>query len=220
MKQFAARLLDALQTFGFFRRKARNGPIDTVAALCEFIRTRSSFVAQKTMYGYIQTRMGLQYPIMFQDKDFVQSMNIAKMHIFAACLSDLAIFAVAEATADQPLDDDARAHEALACYRHAVRENREHAPSATWADDAIAEFTARLEGTDWHRGARMSENFTRSPLALVKWSPIAPELKRHDSEIVENSIRYEWIAIRDDLRRRVDSRAIAAAIARTPSGPV
>ena len=214
MKDFANLLLDALQTFGFLKRKARNGPIDSVAGLCEFIRTRSAFTAQKSMYGYIQTRMGLQYPIMFQDKDFVQSMNIAKMHIFAACLSDLAIYAVAESTAGQQLADEGRAAQALACYRDAIAQNQDHAPSATWAEDAVAEFATRLDGTDWARGALLPENFTRSPKALVKWAPIAPELKRHDVEIVENSIRFEWIAIRDDFRNRVDRAAIAAEIGR------
>ena len=122
------------------------------------------------MYGYIQTRMGLQYPIMFQDKDFVQSMNIAKMHIFAACLSDLAIYAVAEATAEQLLADQSRTAQALACYRAAIEENREHAPTETWAEDAVAEFAARLEGTDWGRGARMPENFRLSLRELAKKS--------------------------------------------------
>jgi hypothetical protein len=219
MKTLTVTLLDALKTFGFLRRKPRSGPIDGVPGLRDFIRTRAAFVAQKTMYGYIQTRMGMQYPVMFQDADFVRSMKISKMHIFAACLSDLTIYGVAEATAEQPLTDAERAALALDCYRQGIEENLEHAPSASWADDAVREFEERLGGTDWRRGARMPENFTRSPRALVKWAPIAPDLKRHDTEIVENSIRYEWIAVRDDLRRRADRRAIAAEVLQAPLAP-
>ena len=210
MKAFAKSILEALQTFGFLKRRTPEGPVDSVAALSRFIRTRAAFVAQKTMYGYIQTRMGLQYPIMFQDKNFVQSMNIAKMHIFAACLSDLAIFAVAEATAGSRVSNDQRDSLALTCFREAIAANLEHAPSDTWTQEAIEAFALRLKDTDWLVSARQAENFTRSTAALVKWAPIAPELKRHDAESVENSIRFEWIAIRDDLRNRVDADAFAS----------
>ena len=71
------------------------GPIDSAAALEAFVATRSAFVAQKTLYGYVKTRMGTRYVAMFEDKAMIASLNIAKMHVFAACLSDLSIYAVA-----------------------------------------------------------------------------------------------------------------------------
>jgi hypothetical protein len=60
----------------------------------------------------------------------------------------------------------------------------------------------------------MPENFTRSPLALVRWAPIAPQLKRHDTEIVENSIKFTWLSVREDFRRRLDRDAIASDVTR------
>lgn len=207
MKALFNNLRDALQTFGFLKRRVPEGPLDSVAELCNFVETRSAFVAQKTMYGYIQTRMGMQYPVMFQDKDFVQSMNIAKMHIFASCLADLTIFAVAEATSRSAMKDDERAALAAHCYRKAIEAQEAHAPSATWAEDAMLDFSDRLRGAGWDGMALSAENFRRSPLALIKWSPIAPELKKHDAEIVENSMRFAWIEVREDFRRRIDREA-------------
>jgi hypothetical protein len=189
------------------------GRISTVANLCEFTATRAAFVSQKTLYGYVQTRMGMEYSKAFQEKVFAQSLNIAKMHVFAACLSDLVIYAVAEALAGARFDDEARCAVARHCFRSAIDENMKSAPTLHWASDAIGEFDARLTETIWNVGALMPENFTRSPLALVRWAPIAPQLKRHDTEIVENSIKFTWLGVREDFRRRLDRDAIAGDVA-------
>jgi hypothetical protein len=188
--------------------------VSTVADLGEFTATRAAFVSQKTLYGYVQTRMGMEYAKGFQEKAFAQSLNIAKMHVFAACLSDLVIYAVAEALAGARFDDETRCAVARQCFRSAIDENLEFAPTLHWAPDAIGEFDARLADTIWNVGALMPENFTRSPLALVRWAPIAPELKRHDTEIVENSIKFTWLGVREDFRRRLDRDAIAGDVAR------
>lgn len=194
------------------RRSA--GRIATVAEMLEFASSRAAFVSQKTLYGYVQTRMGMEYSKAFQEKVFAKSLNIAKMHVFAACLSDLVIYAVAEALAGARFDDETRCAVARHCFRSAINENTELAPTLHWASDAIEDFDARLADTIWNVGALMPENFTRSPLALVRWAPIAPELKRHDTEIVENSIKFTWLGIREDFRRRLDRDAIASDVTR------
>lgn len=196
--------------FGILGERVSAGRICTVADLREFAATRAAFVSQKTLFGYVQTRMGMEYSKAFQEKVFAQSLNIAKMHVFAACLSDLVIYAVAEALAGARFDDETRCAVARHCFRFAINENVNSAPTLHWAPDAIEEFDARLAGTIWSAGALMPENFTRSPLALVRWAPIAPQLKRHDTEIVENSIKFTWLGVREDFRRRLDRDAIAS----------
>jgi hypothetical protein len=194
---------------GILGERVSSGRISTVADLREFAATRAAFVSQKTLYGYVQTRMGMEYAKAFQEKAFAQSLNIAKMHVFAACLSDLVIYAVAEALAGARFEDETRNAVARHCFRSAIDENLKFAPTLHWASDAIEEFDARLTDTIWNVGALMPENFTRSPLALVRWAPIAPQLKRHDTEIVENSIKFTWLGVREDFRRRLDRDAIA-----------
>lgn len=199
---------------GILGDRSSVGRISTVADLCEFAATRAAFVSQKTLYGYVQTRMGMEWSKAFQEKVFATSLNIAKMHVFAACLSDLVIYAVAEALAGARFDDETRCAVARHCFRSAINENMKFAPTLHWASDAIEEFDARLVDTIWNIGALMPENFTRSPLALVRWAPIAPELKRHDTEIVENSIKFTWLGVREDFRRRLDRDAIASDVTR------
>lgn len=187
-----------------------SAPIASIDGLASFVATRSAFIAQKTLYGYVKTRMGTRYPAMFADDVFVTSLNIAKLHIFAACLSDLTVYAVAHALADESLPDDTRFEVALACFNQGLINNRDQIVPGFSAARAATEFVSRLEGTDWKFGARQRENFRRSPLALVRWAPIAPELKRFDAEIVENSIRFAWRDVRVQFQRRLDADAIAA----------
>jgi hypothetical protein len=185
-------------------------PIDSVTALQDFVATRSAYVGQKTLYEYVKARMGTRYPRMFEDDALMASLNIAKQHVFAACLSDLTIYAVAVATHDQPIGNDLTNALARQCYETGLRENASEETQRFSMQDAIEEFNRRLDDTDWRFGARQPENFTRSPRALFRWAPIAEALKRHDTEIVENSIRFAWRDVREQFRKRVDSDAICA----------
>lgn len=189
-----------------------SAPIDSIARLDNFVATRSAYIAQKTLYGYLKTRMGTRYPTMFDDDVFVQSINIAKLHVFAACLSDLTIHAIARATHERPVPDDLRRTLAGGCYRAAMIENATDAPDEFSAQTSIDDFLKRLDETEWSSDALRRENFTCSPSALVQWAPIAPELKRYDREIVENSIKFAWRDIRLQLDKRIDAASIFADI--------
>ncbi|MCE3284251.1 MAG: esterase, partial [Steroidobacteraceae bacterium] len=75
------------------RREALEGPIDSTAALARFLDERASFLAQTSLYGYLQTRAGMRYPELFDDDAFVVSINVAKWQLWLDCLSDLAVYA-------------------------------------------------------------------------------------------------------------------------------
>ena len=120
---------------GLLLRRRETDPIDSVAKLEAFVATRAAFLAQKTLYGYVKARMGIRYPAMFEDRNIMASLNIAKMNVFAACLSDLAIYAVAHAAMDRPVGNDERAALALRFYRTGLRENAGEAPPQFSADE-------------------------------------------------------------------------------------
>jgi hypothetical protein len=185
-------------------------PIASVAALGHFVATRSAYLAQKTLYGYVKTRMGIRYPAMFEDKNIIASLNIAKLHVFAACLSDLTVFAVATALDRLAVGNDDRQAMARRCYAAGLREIIPDTPAEFSAQDYIGEFDHRLVETDWQRGARQPENFTRSPRALFRWAPIEDKLKNFDREIVENSVKFAWRDIREQFNKRLNAAAVAA----------
>ncbi len=62
-------------------------------SLRQFLESRSSYVAQTSLYGYLRTRAGMRYPELFANDEFVRSINLAKWHIWLACLGDLAVYA-------------------------------------------------------------------------------------------------------------------------------
>lgn len=226
MRNIFADMLEIGREFaGRLTLRRDTAPIDSVARLEDFVATRSAYIAQKSLYGYLKTRMGTRYPTMFDDDVFVQSINLAKLHVFAACLSDLTVHAVARATQGQPVTDAVRRGFATACYSAAAKANAMDAVDGgavdgegafSW-DSHLTAFSRRLDETDWAEGALQRQNFTDSPAALVRWAPIAPELKRLDREIVENSIKFAWRDIRQDFEKRLDAATVVADLSDLPS---
>ena len=201
LKDFAAR----------FAVTRDNDPIDSVAELQRFVMTRAAFVAQHKLYGYVKTRMGTRYPAMFEDDRFIQSLNIAKMHVFAACLSDLTIHAVAKATSG--VDAGTRSSLAASVFENGVAEYEGQAAGEGDAAAWKGAFAERLKNVNWENVAAGADAFTTSPKALVRWAPIAEELKKYDVEIVRNSVRFAWHEVIRTLRKRLDAAAIQAELA-------
>ena len=56
--------------------------IRNVDDLAEFIQTRSSYVAQTSLYGYLKTRMGTRFRQVFEDDKFLPSINKAKWRTY------------------------------------------------------------------------------------------------------------------------------------------
>lgn len=192
--------------------RRESAPVDSLLGLSRFVSTRAAFIAQKTLYGYLKTRMGTRYPSMFEDDVFVRSINVAKMHVFAACLSDLAVFTVRRALRDAAVDDALRREVALRCYRGGLADNEAAAADVeTFSiSEALAAFERRLAFIDWHDGVSGTDLFSESPAALFRWAPIAPDLKKYDEEIVHNSVRFAWREMRSQFEKRVDGAAIVA----------
>ena len=98
------RLWATLRSYLGLGREALAGPIGTPESLARFLDERSSFIAQTSLYGYLQTRAGMRYPELVDDDSFVASINVAKWHLWLDCLSDLAVYAgsrVAHHTPDE-----------------------------------------------------------------------------------------------------------------------
>jgi len=187
--------------FSYF---GRSEPIADRRSLVAFVSTRAAFVAQKTLYGYVKTRMGTRYRSMFEDDVFIASLNISKMQVFAACLSDFSIYAVARALASSPPDDIVRVNLAEECFRTGLADNAEETAKADFdVAAATKEFAQRAAATNWISAANANQSFIESPRALVRWAPIADELKALDAEIVSNSIIFAWRDVRQSFAKRL-----------------
>lgn len=202
------RLVDRLRRW--LRRWRREEPIRDGGTLRQFLQTRASHVAQMTLYGYLRTRAGTRFPELFENDAFATSLNIAKWHVWLACLADLAVHAgtvlrrrhvAAEQTGalirrlvDEILDETGVPEDAGPEYpAHAQR------------------VRARLALCGWSAQAEDEDAFAESPTALVYWAPVVDDLKALDEAIVRNSIRYRWHEVRRELHKNLDAAAVMAS---------
>lgn len=187
------------------------GPVNTPQELVTFILTRSAYIAQTSLYGYLKTRMGTRYAEIFQDEVFADSINIAKKQIYAACMADLSVFAAALVGQEGRLSASKMADLAGYCYEHAVQEAFDPALDSALLESGIKDFKQRCGSEDWALAGEGENAFSTSPKELVDRSPIADELKQLDEAIVLNSIRFRWRDVRAQLRKRIDSNSVAAS---------
>ena len=66
--------------------------IKNLDELEHFIQTKSAWVTQITLYGYLKPRMGTRYVLHFENDEFLKSVNLAKWNIYTVALQDLVFF--------------------------------------------------------------------------------------------------------------------------------
>jgi hypothetical protein len=193
--------------FGALGRR-RDEPVNNRARLRHFLETRASYVAQTALYGYLRTRAGMIYPQLFDNEEFVRSVNIAKWHVWLACVSDLSVYA-GGLLAQKSVGTSSQIGELLMEQLEAILNDTGVPADVDETFTAHAEqVRARLAGCDWNLVADDETPFSESPRALIRWAPVVENLKALDDEIVKNSVRFRWQEIRRDLRRNLDSEAV------------
>lgn len=146
-------------------------PLQSVEDICDFAATRSAFVTQKKLYEYVKTRMGMSYPRHFEDDAFIDSMNIAKMHVYAAGLRDMAVFCVANATAQADIADDGRARFARTVFAHGLDANDDGAVVPQNRELWAGELETRMRGAVWRQTRRQREPFLSKPESAGRMGP-------------------------------------------------
>ena len=197
----------ALRAFKFWRK---DPPILNVVDLTRFADTRAKFATQTTLFGYIKTRAGTRYTVLFTDEEYARSINIAKWEIYLASLSDISVFVSATIGARSNASNDEMASLALHVFNNVLDNEEIPKERPQGFDDVREPFSARVKTTSWDECAAGESAFYPSLAALVEWAPIADELKALDEEIVRNSMRFKWKKVRDDLDQLLDADAVMA----------
>lgn len=204
-KETFAYLFMALKALYFWRREP---PVSSVAALAHYCDTRSKFVAQTTLYGYIRTRAGTRYTLLYEDEVFTRSVNIAKWEIWIASLCDLATYAAATVgrrAAARPGELNALAAHIVETVLAAEAVPAERPQGFGEAREAYGEAAGRIA---WNQVEPGEDLFAGSLAALVRWAPVADELKVLDAAIVRNSMRFKWKQVRDRFNKAIDAEAV------------
>ena len=195
-------------SLGSLRERFDTRPITSIEALTHFVHTRSAYVAQTSLHGYLKARMGTSFRYFFTDDEFSKSIRIASINVFLSCLADLTIFAVATATRGNGVDSRTAATLAEHCYRDAASRCLDPDDWRHVQDDPEERFAARATLTNWKDAADRESAFTWSPRDLVRMAPVVDDYKERDEEIVTNSIRFRWQDVRRQFRKRVEPVAL------------
>ena len=186
----------------------RQNRIDETESLRSFVLSRSSYMAQVSLYGYLKARAGTQYVSLIKDPLFASSMKTARNQIFFACLMDLTLHVLKAIHARkqqnfQNLDPFARQFfiQTLAKVPEEVFESLE-------CEEVILKFEKHLSRHNWSGTDDSHESFSGSRSALLKWAPVVEEFKIQDEEIVSNSIHFKWLRVCQEFEKLTDFEKI------------
>ena len=171
--------------------------IKSLEQVKNFIQEQSAQVSQMTLYGYLKTRMGAKHVLMFEDKDFLNSINIAKWHIYASSLVDCTFFCFSYLYKERNFS---KTEEANKVFFEILNIEKANGMNSDAYEIATKEFNSRYEQINWVNHCN-SKPFEYSSNALYHWSPIADELKKLDKKIVLNSMFLKWNNVQDDFKR-------------------
>ena len=169
--------------------------INSKEDLKNFIQERSAHVTQTTLYGYIKTRIGSRYAMMFEDEVFLKSINLAKWNIYMAALTDCTFYVFSYLIDKKNL----KQNDALEIFIQIVENEKSNGLEDKLFEKTKLEFNEKLKEVDW-RKYHQDNPFKNSGLSLLKWSPIADNLKVFDKEIVLNSIKLKWNLVENDFK--------------------
>jgi len=169
--------------------------IDSLEDLKNFIQERSAHVTQTTLYGYIKTRIGSRYAMMFEDKVFLESINIAKWKIYVKSLSDCTFYTFSFLIDQKNL----KKNEAEKIFLAILDNEKNNGLDLKLYEESKLEFQQRAREVNW-KTYHQDEPFAQSGMALYKWSPIADNLKILDKKIVLNSIKLKWNLVENEFK--------------------
>ena len=189
--------IKALREYLFPVRKVtdRFQSLTSLVQLKKFIQERSAHVSQTTLFGYIKTRMGFKHYLMFEDKPFLESLDIAKWNVYVSCLLDCTFYAFSYLYEKKNFDCTKDAEK---IFVEILLEEESNGLSRKISDAIRNEFKIKLRSINWS-SYYLNEPFKNSGLSLYKWSPIADELKELDKEIVLNSIKLKWNLVQNEF---------------------
>ena len=170
--------------------------INSEGDLATFIKEKSAFVTQSTLYGYLKTRMGLKQNLMFTDDVFVDSVNKAKWNIFSEAVTDLTFFSISLLNKKYNIDN----LDPNKIYETILENEILNGLPKDMCGKYKAKFKEKLNDFDIKEYSS-NNPFNNSCNALFHWAPIADELKELDKEVVINSIKNKWMLVVADLEK-------------------
>ena len=190
-----------LYFFSLFKAFIPKPKISNLDELEDFIQSKSAWVTQVTLYGYLKTRMGTRYVLHFENDEFMKSVDSAKWNIYAVALQDLTFFTFSYLNANFNYQE--YNNKAKEVFYNILDDEISNKMPSNIIDEAKNIFEERLKNINWNI-YHDDLPFNSSALSLYKWAPIADELKKLDRKIVLNSMILKWDNIKEEFQKLID----------------
>ena len=185
--------------FALFKAFIPKKNLSSLDDLEDFIQSKSAWVTQVTLYGYLKTRMGTRYVLHFENDVFMKSVNLAKWNIYAVALQDLTLFTFSYLRSNFNYQDINKAKE---IFLKILDDETTNKMPLDIIEEAKKNFDERLQNINWDIHFK-DLPFNPSALSLYKWAPIAEELKTLDRKIVLNSVILKWDIVKKEFEERI-----------------
>ena len=185
--------------FSLFKAFIPKKKLDNLDELENFIQSKSAWVTQVTLYGYLKTRMGTRYVLHFENDEFMKSVNLAKWNIYAVALQDMIFFSFSYLKSNFNYQDLNKAKE---IFLKILDDEITNKMPISIIENAKNEYDRRSQKINWDN-YHNELPFNESALSLYKWAPIAEELKTLDRKIVLNSMILKWNVVKKEFKERI-----------------
>jgi len=185
--------------FALFKAFIPKKKIDNLDELEEFIQSKSAWVTQVTLYGYLKTRIGTRYVLHFENDKFMESVNQAKWNIYSVALQDLTFFTFSYLKVNLNYQKTDKAKE---IFFKILDDETSNKMPLDLIEETKKNFNERLRNIKWDNYCN-DFPFNPSALSLFKWAPIADELKTLDRKIVLNSMILKWDIVKKEFKERI-----------------
>ena len=186
--------------FALFKAFIPKKKIKNLDELENFIQTKSAWVTQVTLYGYLKTRMGTRYVLHFENDQFMSSVNLAKWNMYSVAIQDLTFFIFSYLKANSNYKGFEKAEE---IFLKILDDEISNKMPLDIIEGAKKNFKERLQNIDWDTYFN-NLPFNHSALSLYEWAPIADNLKTLDRKIVLNSVILKWDVVKKEFNERVE----------------
>ena len=185
--------------FALFKAFIPKSKIGNLDELEDFIQSKSAWVTQVTLYGYLKTRMGTRYVLHFENDEFMASVNLAKWNMYSVALQDLTFFTFSYLKSNFNYQDTDKAKE---IFLKILDDETLNKMPLDIVDETKKNFNERFLNINWNTYCDELP-FNPSALSLYKWAPIADDLKQLDRKIVLNSVILKWDIVKKEFKERV-----------------
>ena len=165
--------------------------IANIDILQDYIQRKSAFITQETLFGYLKTRIGTNYVKMYENNDFVVSINIAKWNIYLIAIQDMLFFAFSYLYAKNRYQNTADAKILFEKILDKELHEKDHPLPSDIYQKRLKQFEERIQNISWMTYYK-EDPFKTSSESLHYWAPVADELKNLDKAIVINSMQLKW----------------------------